>query len=85
MDTPKESRELVAAEGLPFRILSDEKRDVIRRYGLLHPGGGLGGTDIAVPAQFLVRPDGSVAWRHVSRRIQDRADPAETLAAIAAL
>jgi peroxiredoxin len=85
VDTPDESRELAAAEGLAFRILSDEKRDVIRRYGLLHPGGGPGGTDIAVPAQFLVRPDGSIAWRHVSRRIQDRADPAETLAAIAAL
>jgi peroxiredoxin len=66
-------------------VLSDTTRDVIRRYGLLHPGGGPGGTDIAVPAQFLVRPDGSIAWRHVSRRIQDRAAPAETLAAIAAL
>jgi len=85
VDTPEESRELVAAEGLPFRILSDEQRDVVRRYGLLHAGGGPGGTDIAVPAQFLLRPDGSVAWRHISRRIQDRADPAETLAAVAAL
>ena len=85
MDSPETSRELVAAEGLPFRILSDTSHDVIRRYGLLHPGGGPGGTDIAVPAQYLLRPDGSIAWRHVSRRIQDRAAPAETLAAIAAL
>ena len=85
VDTPEQSRELVAADGLPFRILSDTTRSAIRRYGLLHEGGGPGGTDIAVPAQFLVRPDGSIAWRHVSRRIQDRAEPAETLAAIAAL
>jgi len=85
VDSPDISRELVAADGLPFRILSDASRDVIRRYGLLHAGGGPGGTDIAVPAQFLLRPDGTIAWRHVSDRIQDRAEPAETLAAIAAL
>jgi peroxiredoxin len=85
VDPPATSHALVAAEDLPFRVLSDTTGDVIRRYGLLHPGGGPGGTDIAVPAQFLLRPDGSIAWRHVSRRIQDRADPAETLAAIAAL
>jgi peroxiredoxin len=76
---------VVQAEGLPFRILADTTRGVIRRYGLLHAGGGPGDSDIAVPAQFLLRPDGSIAWRHVSRRIQDRADPGETLAAVAAL
>ena len=85
VDTPDESRKVVEADGLPFRILSDTSRDVIRRYGLLHPGGGPGGADIAVPAQFLLRPDGTIAWRHVSRRVQDRADPADTLAAVAAL
>jgi peroxiredoxin len=85
VDTPEESRALAQAEKLPFRILADTTRDVLRRYGLLHAGGGPGGADIAVPALFLVRPDGRIAWRHIARRVQDRADPQEIQDAIAEL
>ena len=85
VDGPEPSRALIDSEDLRFRLLSDTSLDVVRRYGLLHAGGGPGGADIAVPALFLVRPDGRIAWRHVARRAQDRADPQEILAAIAAL
>ena len=67
---------------MPFAILSDDDGRVIRSYGLAHEGGGLDGELIAVPAQVLVRPDGSIAWQHVAGRITDRAGPSETLAAI---
>jgi peroxiredoxin len=79
VDTPEQSREVVESLDLPFPILADTGHDVVRRYGLLHAGGGPGGTDIAVPALFLLRPDGAIAWRHVARSIQDRADPADLL------
>jgi peroxiredoxin len=79
VDPSEASREVVDSLDLPFPILADTSRDVVRRYGLLHAGGGPGGSDIAVPALFLLRPDGSIAWRHVARRIQDRADPADVL------
>ncbi len=85
VDPPEPSREVVESLGLPFRILADTGREVVRRYGLLHAGGGPDGSDIAVPAMFLLRPDGSVAWRHVARRIQDRADPAEVVEQVARL
>ena len=63
VDEPAQSRALVARVGLPFRSLCDVSRDVVRRYGLLHPSGGPGGSDIAIPALLLVRPDGTIAWR----------------------
>jgi len=85
VDEPADSRALVAKLGLPFRILADVPREVVRRYDLLHPGGGPGGSDIAIPALLLVRPDGRIAWRHVAHRAQDRADPDEVLQAVRAL
>jgi peroxiredoxin len=85
VDSPEESLAVVEDEELPFPILSDAQRTVIHAYGLAHEDAGPGGETIAVPAQILVRPDGSIAWRHVASRITDRATPEQTLAAIARL
>lgn len=81
VDPPSESSRVVYEDALPFAILCDEDRAVTERYGLLHAGGGPTG-DVPVPTQFLVRPDGTIAWRHVASSITDRAYPSETLAAI---
>jgi hypothetical protein len=58
---------------------------VIRATGLAHEEGGPAGETIAIPAQILLRPDGTVAWKFVSSRITERAPPEETLRAIDAL
>ena len=81
-DDLEEARSLVAAEQLPFRVLSATGLPVLDDYGLAHPGGGLEDETIAVPAQLLVAPDGAIVWRHVARRITDRADPRAALAEI---
>lgn len=85
VDAPADSRRVVAELALPFPILSDAERALIRAYGLVHAGGGLEGEDIAVPAQLLVAPDGTVVWKHVAARITDRVNPARTLEALARL
>jgi peroxiredoxin len=76
---------VVEAEELPFRILADERLEVIRAMGLAHEGGGPDGGTIAIPAQILLRPDGTVAWSFVSDRITARAPPEATLRAVEAL
>jgi peroxiredoxin len=76
---------VVEAEELPFRLLSDERLQVIRATGLAHEEGGPAGETIAIPAQILLRPDGTVAWKFVSSRITERAPPEETLRAIEGL
>lgn len=85
VDPPERAKELASDLALPFDVLSDADRTTIARYGLEHAHAGPGGADIAIPAQFLVRRDGTIAWRHVSTRVTDRADPEDTIAAIRAL
>ena|SRR5687767_9019847 len=71
--------------GFTFPILSDEKADVIRRYDLLHAGGGPEGTDIARPAEFLVDSTGTVRWVNLTDSAIVRARPEEVLKAYDAL
>lgn len=84
VDSPSESRRVVDRLELPFPILSDEERRLIRELGLVHKSGGPGGTDIAVPAHVLIDPTGRVLWRHTSDRIHDRLAPGQVTDAVSA-
>jgi peroxiredoxin len=57
---------------LPFPILADVQRSLIRALGLLHVGGGPGGSDIALPAHVLVDSNRNIRWKYVANRIQNR-------------
>ena len=79
VDSPAQSRDVVDRDGLPFSILADERMDVIGSLGLVHRGGGPGGSDIAIPAHVLVDADGHVLWKYVSERVQNRLAPRDVL------
>jgi len=81
VDTPEVSHNLAAKTGYTFPILSDANAEVIRRYNLLHKGGGPEGTDIARPAEFLVDKSGVVRWVNFTEDIRVRAKADEMLAA----
>jgi peroxiredoxin len=66
-------------------LLSDPKAEVIRRYDLLHIGGGPEGADIARPAEFLVDSSGTVRWVNLTEDVRVRAKADEMLAAAKAL
>jgi len=85
VDAPKDSLRVVEKKGLPFSILCDEKREVLRAYDVLHPGAGPGGCDIAVPAHVLIDTDGKIVYRHRASKVQDRPDPADLLRAVQSL
>jgi peroxiredoxin len=76
---------LVAERELGIPLLADPECAAIRAFGLLHPGAGPGGADIAVPAHFLLRADGSIAWSYVARRINDRPTPETIVRAVEGL
>jgi peroxiredoxin len=84
VDPPAKAKRVVEANKLPFLILCDESRDATDLFGVLHRGGGPEGQDIPLPAMFLVARDGSIVWRRVAQRVQDRPSPAEVLEAIEA-
>ena len=76
MDAPEVSEKLRRKRGYSFLFLSDSRTEVIRRYQLLHPGGGPEGTDIARPAEFLIDRTGTVRWENFTEdiRVRPRAD-----------
>ncbi len=81
VDTPELSRDLAKKAGYTFPILSDPDTAVIRRYHLLHTGGGPDGHNIARPAEFLVDSSKIVRWTNFTEDIRVRARADEMLAA----
>jgi peroxiredoxin len=85
VDSPDESRALMQKAGYTFPFLSDANADVIKRYDILHKGAGVGGHDVARPAEFLVDRNGVVRWRNLTESFRVRARPEELLNAAKAL
>jgi len=85
VDKPEESRDLMRKAHYTFTLLSDPNAGVIRRYDILHKGAGMGGHDVARPAEFLVDRGGVVRWRNLTEDLRVRARPEAMLAAAKAL
>jgi peroxiredoxin len=82
VDTVEQNRDLAEGLGLDYPILSDADRTAIAAWGVVHAGGGIGGTDIARPATFLVERDGTVSWRSLTENWRVRVRPEHVLAAL---
>jgi methyl-accepting chemotaxis protein len=52
--------------GLPFNVLVDDTREVIKAYGVWHRV-GIDAWNIARPALFLIDPGGTIRYAYVSR------------------
>jgi peroxiredoxin len=85
VDRPEESRDLMRKAQYTFTFLSDSQRDVIRRYDIVHKGAGVGGHDVARPAEFLVDRGGVIRWRNLTEDLRVRARPEAMVAAAKAL
>lgn len=85
VDAPEVSEKLRRKRGYTFLFLSDPKAEVIRRYQLLHPGGGPEGTDISRPAEFLIDRTETVRWENFTEDIRVRPRADELLAAARSL
>jgi len=81
VDAPDVNHDHRQKLGVTFPMLSDEKAETIRRYDLLHTGGGPGGSDISRPAEFLVDSTGTVRWVNLTESVAVRALPDEALKA----
>ena len=79
VDSPEESATLCKKAGYTYTFLSDPEAEVIRHYDLLHPAAGIGGKDIARPAEFLVDASGVVRWRNLTEDLRVRAIPEDVL------
>ena len=81
VDPPDVSEHLRQRQGYTFTFLCDPNTEVIRRYDLLHPGGGPNGSDISRPAEFLLDSSGVVRWRMLTENYWRRATPEQIMEA----
>jgi peroxiredoxin len=84
-DSNKRSQELADRLGVNYRFLADTDLAVTRRLGLVHPGGGPGGTDVPRPATVVIDRAGVVRWTAFGSNIQSRPAPRAVLRAVLAL
>ena len=60
-------RRYIEETGLPFNILVDESRDVLKAYGVWHAL-GLDAWNIARPALFLIDQSGAIRYSFVGEK-----------------
>jgi len=82
VDPPETNREHCRKQGYTFTFLSDTNSEVIRRYDLVHEGGGPGSRDISRPAEFLIDSTGTVRWANLTRSFAVRVRPDQVLKAV---
>jgi peroxiredoxin len=74
-------RRYVEETGLPFDILIDERRDMLRAYGVWHRL-GLDAWNIARPAVFVISQDGTIPYSFISGQQREFPTQDEILHAI---
>jgi len=79
VDPPDVSKNFKQRRGFTFILLSDPNSEVIRRYDLLHVGGGPAKQDISRPAEFLLDSSGTVRWVNFTEDVRVRARADEML------
>jgi peroxiredoxin len=67
--------------GLPFNILVDESRDVLKAYGVWHAF-GLSAWNIARPALFLIDRSGAIRYSFIGQRQDEFPSHEEILGAL---
>ncbi len=81
VDPPDVTRAHCRRQGYTYTFLSDTHLDAIRRYDLVHKGGGPAG-DIARPAEFLIDSTGIIRWINLTEDYRVRARPEQILAVL---
>ena len=77
-------RRYIEETGLPFNILIDESRDVLKAYGVWHRV-GLDAWNIARPSVFLIDRDSRIRYSFIADRQDEFPSPADIQRAIEAL
>ena len=77
-------RRYIEETGLPFDILIDESRAVVKAYGVWHAV-GLAAWNIAKPAVFLIDRTGAIRYSFIASRQQEFPEHTEIMRAIEGL
>ena len=79
--TSEPVRRYIEETGLPFNILVDETRDVLKAYGVWHAV-GVFAWNIARPAVFVIDRTGAIRYSFIADRQDEFPSHEEILAAL---
>ena len=79
--SPEPVRHYIEETGLPFDILVDESRAVVKAYGVWHAL-GLAAWNIAKPAVFLIDRSGAIHYSFIANEQQEFPSHEEIMGAI---
>jgi glutaredoxin-dependent peroxiredoxin len=79
--SPEAVRRFIEETGLPFNILVDESRAVVKAYGVWHAL-GLAAWNIAKPALFLIDRSGAIRYSFIANRQDQFPEHTEIMKAI---
>ena len=82
--SPEAVRRYIEETGLPFDILVDEKRAVVKAYGVWDAI-GVSAWNIAKPALFLIDRSGAIRYSFIANRQDQFPEHAEIMRAIETL
>lgn len=82
--SPEAVRRFIEETGLPFNILVDESRAVVKAYGVWHAL-GLTAWNIARPALFLIDRSGAIRYSFIANRQEEFPEHTEIMEAIGGL
>ncbi|MCE2401682.1 redoxin domain-containing protein [Candidatus Poribacteria bacterium] len=74
-DSVGDTKQTIDKEGLKFVVLADNDREVINAYNVVDPGNNR----IARPASYIIKQDGTIAWKFLDVRLGNRVPTAEIL------
>jgi len=74
-------RRYIEETGLPFNILVDESREVLKAYGVWHRV-GLHAWNIARPSLFVIDPDGRIRFSFIADKQHEFPSHEEIVAAL---
>jgi len=82
--SPEPVRTYIEETGLPFNILIDKSRAVLKAYGVWHAF-GLSAWNIAKPALFLIDRSGAIRYSFIANNQREFPSHGEIMEAIARL
>lgn len=80
----EETKKFKEKRSAPFVFLADENLAVVNLYGIYHMVHEEHG-HIPYPVTFVIKPDGTVAWRYLGLKPRDRPKLEDVLTALAQL
>ena len=80
-DNLADTKRTVQNQGIQYIVLSDSDKQAITAYNVVDPNNNR----LARPASYILKTDGTIAWKYIDIRLGDRVPTAQILSELGKL